>query len=362
LGKKLKVAVIGSGFISNIAHIPAWRSLDKDVEVVAVADVNEGIAKETASRHGIAEYFSDYRLMLDRVNPDIVSVATPNAFHKEPAIASLEAGAHVMCEKPLGINAAQGREMYAAAKRAGKMLFVSQTGRFGPGVAAAKALYDEGYVGTPYFAETNIVRRRGVPKWGNFHIKEQNIAGPGFDIGVHALDTIIWFIGPSPVISASGKAYSEIEKQGEYLVESDIEFSDRFTPRPYLNSEFDVDDFTVAFIRLENNITISMKASWALNAPEETNVTYISGTKGGIQIFPAPVVYTTSGGYMVDIVPKVQTVDLIPFQGHHRCAAHFLRAIRGEEELIVTQEQVLNVLSIIDLIYESDKKNFEVSR
>lgn len=360
---KLRAAIIGGGYIANMGHIPAWRSLASDVEIVALADVRAQTAKETADRHGIPNHFDDYGVMLEKMKPDIVSVATPNVYHRPATIAALEAGAHVCCDKPLGISEREGREMYATARRCGKLLFTCQTGRFGLGAMAAKALYDEGYVGIPYFAETNIVRRRGVPKWGLFHMKEHNAAGPGFDLGVHALDTILWMIGSPPVVSVSGKSYSEIEKQNEYLVEA---FTDHatpgaFTPRTYDAREFSVEDFAVALVRLQDNITISMKVSWALNAPEETNTTFISGTKGGLRIFPAPEVYTTAAGYLVNIVPQIKTQD-IPFGGHHRAAAHFLRAIRGEESLIVTEEQVLNVLRILDLLYESDAKNFEIAR
>jgi predicted dehydrogenase len=170
-------------------------------------------------------------------------------------------------------------------------------------------------------------------------------------------------IGSPPVVSVSGKSYSEIEKQNEYLVEA---FTDQarpgaFTPRKYDAREFSVEDFAVALVRLENNITISMKVSWALNAPEEANTTFISGTKGGLRILPTPEVYTTAAGYLVNIVPQIKAQD-IPFGGHHRAAAHFLRAIRGEEALIVTEQQVLNVLRILDLLYESDGVNFETAR
>ena len=362
MSNKYKVAIIGAGFIANVAHIPAWRSLACDVEIVALVDVRKETAEETAKRHSIPYWFDNVEEMLDKIKPDIVSVTTPNRFHKECTTAALEAGAHVMCEKPLTVKEEDGREMYATARRCGKMLFVSQTARFGAGTLAAKALYDEGYVGTPYFGEANIVRRRGVPRWGFFHMKEHNEGGPGYDLGVHALDTILWIMGSPSVVSVSGKAYSEIEKQKEFLVDvfTDDVPPGAFIPRKYSGGEFDVEDFMTAFIRLENNITLNMKVSWALNAPEEANTTYIAGTKGGLRISPTPEIYTTAAGYMINIVPKFSVVDT-PFYGHHRAAAHFLRAIRGEEELIVTEKEVLNVLRILDLLYKSDEKNFETS-
>ena len=116
---KLRVAVIGTGMIANSAHFPALNILRKEglVDVVAVADIRETAAAETAKRHSVDRYYTDPQKMLDEVKPDFVAVCTPNMYHKEWTIKALEAGAHVACEKPLGLSVADVNEMWDTAER-----------------------------------------------------------------------------------------------------------------------------------------------------------------------------------------------------------------------------------------------------
>ena len=208
MSEKLRVAVIGAGQIANSAHIPAWKSTE-GVEIVAVVDNRENVAEITAKRYNIPNVYKDYKVMLEEIKPDIVSVCTPNNFHKPCAIAALEAGAHVLCEKPLSVSEKDAREMYDVAHRCGKYQMASQSMRFDTRTKAAKALYDTGIVGDPYYVQANLVRRRGIPKWGFFHMKEYNTAGPGFDLGVHVLDLLLWFMGSPAPISVSGRNYEK---------------------------------------------------------------------------------------------------------------------------------------------------------
>ena len=119
-GDRYRVAVIGTGMIATDGHIPAWKHLSQDVEIVAVADLQEDRAKLVARTEGIPLAFGDWRRMLAEAEPDIVSVCTPNAFHREPTVAALEAGAHVLCEKDGGNLPRQcHRNVHCREKRPG---------------------------------------------------------------------------------------------------------------------------------------------------------------------------------------------------------------------------------------------------
>ncbi len=187
MGKKLGVAIIGTGMIANIAHIPAWQALKDQVEFVGMADALPERAKATAKSVGLTEDkgYGDPVKMLEECKPDIVSVCTPNCFHKQWTIEALKHGAHVLCEKPIAPGYADALEMYKVAEQVGKVLFVGQSSRFMPEAEAAKEIVSTGVLGDVYYAETSACRRRGVPKWGQFHIKEDNGGGPVYDIGVH---------------------------------------------------------------------------------------------------------------------------------------------------------------------------------
>ena len=103
-GSRYRVTVIGTGMIATAGHIPAWKHLADAVEIAAVADLQQDRAELVAQTQGIPRGYGDWRRILEESEPDIVSVCTPNAHHREPAIAALQAGAHVLCEKPIATS------------------------------------------------------------------------------------------------------------------------------------------------------------------------------------------------------------------------------------------------------------------
>lgn len=360
---KFKVAIIGAGMIANAAHIPAWKDLSNDVEIVAVMDIFEANAQNTAKAHGIPKAYTNAEKMLEECKPDIVSVCTPNCYHKQYTIMALQAGAHVLCEKPVATSARDAAEMFDTADRVGKLLFVGQTMRWSGNVIAAKEFADLGKLGEMYYAETASLRRRGVPKWGMFHMKEHNAGGPLYDLGVHALDALLWIMGNPKIISASGATYLKIANRDEGLRTSLADSGAPlgvFTPRPYDYREFNVEDFGVGFMRLEGGATIYLKASWAANIAEGMGGTFILGTEGGLKLQPLTYV-TNMGSYQVDVTPHIPQERQVAFYGHYKECEHFVRVIRGEEkELLVKRAEALNVMRALDAIYKSAEVGHEV--
>lgn len=360
---KLSVALIGAGMIANAGHIPAWRNLHDDVELVGICDVDERRARDTAQRHGIPQAFGDHRVMLAALRPDIVSVCTPNAYHAQYAVAALEAGCHVFCEKPIATSLAEAQAMYAAAERAGRVLMVSQTMRWGPQQIAAKQLAQKGTLGEIYYAETAAMRRRGTPQWGQFHIKSASGGGPVYDLGVHILDSLLWIMGNPRVTAVSAVTYAKLARQDEQLLTS-LAASGApvgvYNPRPFARAEFDVEDMAAAFIRLETGATIAFKTSWAANVPDGWGGTMIVGDRAGLQFDPLTL-HGAVGAYQADITPLVPSQPDIPFYGHWLAAEHLLHVLRGQQELIVQPAEVLNVMRTLDAIYRSAAAGHEVA-
>ena len=360
---RLRVAIIGAGMIANVGHIPAWRDLGDEVEVVAVASLHMQSARGTAERHEIPLAYDDPQRMLDETEPDIVSICTPNVYHREWALAAFRSGAHVLCEKPIATSYADAVEMYRAAESAGKILFVGQSGRFSGEMRAAKELVDAGSLGEIYYAEASALRRRGVPTWGKFHMKEHSGGGPLYDLGVHVLDAVLWIMGNPLVVSASGVTYAKLAASDEDLLTTLADSGAPvgvFTPRPYDWREFDVEEMAVGFLRLENGGSISIKASWAANVADGTGGTFLLGTKGGLHLRPLRLIGTL-GRYQVDATPKIPEEPSIPFYGPWRQAAHFVNVIRGHEDLIVSRDEVLNVIRALEGLYRSAREGREVS-
>jgi predicted dehydrogenase len=147
--KELRVAVIGAGRWAQRAHIPGWQR-DERVEVAALVDLNAALAKETADRFGIARAATDYRDVLEDPTIEVVDVTTGNEAHFEISWASLEAGKHVLCEKPVHHDARETSRAAALAQAKGLKTKLGFTFRYAPAIQYAKDLIDEGFVGVPY--------------------------------------------------------------------------------------------------------------------------------------------------------------------------------------------------------------------
>ncbi|KAA2301378.1 Gfo/Idh/MocA family oxidoreductase, partial [Clostridioides difficile] len=135
-----------------------------------------------------AEVYTDYQELLKDESLDIVHVLTPNISHAEISIAALEAGKHVMCEKPMAKTSAEAQLMLEAAERTGKKLTIGYNNRFREDSQYLKKVCEAGDLGHIYFAKAHAIRRRAVPTWGVFLDEEKQGGGPLIDIGTHALD------------------------------------------------------------------------------------------------------------------------------------------------------------------------------
>jgi predicted dehydrogenase len=362
MAKRLKVGIIGTGMIAVAGHIPAWQNLKEEVEIVAGADILPDRAKLVAKTYGIPHAYGDWKKMLRELKLDIVSVCTPNSYHKEHTIAALKAGAHVLCEKPVATSRADAAEMYAAADKAGRLLMVGQTARFSPKSRAAKEIADSGKLGEMYYAETYYLRRRGIPKWGQFHMKVHSGGGPIYDLGVHAIDLLFWIMGNPKPVAVSGATYTKIGNRDEQLATSLADSGAPMgvlTPRPYNWRDFDVEDMAAGFIRLAGGGAVAFKTSWAANIPEGTGYTMILGSEGGLILDPLTL-STNQGSYQVNVVPQVPGGFKVDFSGHWEEVIHFVNVIRGKEELIVKREEVLNVIGVLDALYKSAAEGREV--
>lgn len=360
--RTLKVGIIGTGMITVSGHLPAWKNLSADVEVVAVADILEDRARLVARTEGIPHAYGDWRKMLKEQKLDVVSVTTPNAYHKEQTIAALKAGAHVLCEKPVATCRADAVAMFEAAEAAGRILMIGQTARFTPRSAAAKEIIDAGRLGEMYYAETWFLRRRGIPTWGQFHMKKHSGGGPVYDLGVHALDLLFWLMGSPRVVAVSAAAYTKFGNRDEGLATSLADSGAPLgvlTPRPYNWKDFDVEDMAAGFVRLAGGGTVAFKTSWAANIPENSGGTMILGTEGGLVLDPLTLV-TNMGRYPVNVQPQVPAGRNVEFAGHWDETAHLVRVIRGQEPLMVTRDEVLSVIGTLDALYESSKLGREV--
>ena len=352
-----KVCIISCGMIANSAHIPAFKHFSEDYEITAVCDVNETAAKETAERHGIKNYYTDAKEMLQTEKPDVVSVCVPNCFHKEYTIMALEAGANVLCEKPLAFTYQDAAEMFECAEKNGKVLMACQSMRFTPDRLAAKKYIEENGLDDIYYGELSRTRRRGIPFWGTFHMKKISCGGAFVDIGVHMLDALVWLMGNPKVksVTASTKQNHRDEigsLKGSGALTGKVDHAREFNP-----DEMDVEDFSCGIITFENGAEVSFKVAWATNMPESADIRLI-GKKRGI-FLPECKVYSGEDGEE-NLDTKENPYD-VQFPGHIYIADNLRNVLKGKAEMIIKPEETLNVSRIIELFNKSAELGREVS-
>jgi predicted dehydrogenase len=206
-------------------------------------------------------------------------VAVPTFLHAPIAVAALERGIHVLSEKPIARNAAEGRAMVDAARKAGRVLDVAFNHRRRGDIQALKGVIDDGGLGRPYYAKASWLRRSGIPTLGSwFTNPELAGGGPLADIGVHALDYALHLLGEPKVVAVSAATHSELGPQGRG---GGKEYSALAS-----SHAFDVEDFATAFLRLEGGGTLLIEASWATYRETDDLLDFTIPGRG-----PAPGVY-----------------------------------------------------------------------
>ncbi len=343
-----RAAIVGAGWIADHGHLPGYARAG--VEVVAIADIDEAAASELASKHGVGRVDTDWRTMLAEVQPDVVSVCVPNMWHAEIALGAIEAGAHVLCEKPLATSVDEAERMFAAAHEANVVLMADQNTRFQPRNRVLREAVDRGDLGAVYFAETVYARRLGIPGWGSFTSQAASFGGAVCDIGVHALDLAVWLMDNPRPVSVSATTATEFGTRDEVA---------DARGRHWEPSAFDVEDFGAAFVRFElpsgRDASLVLRASWAAHIEGNEEWLQLVGTEGGVRNDP-PVRYRLDGGEQ--LTEPLEDPTHAP--GWNEAIAHFVDCVRGDASPLVTPEETLNVQRVLNGMYDSAALGREV--
>jgi predicted dehydrogenase len=197
----LRIALLGSGAVSNVLYRPVLQEIHDDVELVGIADLNRQSAEPLLKEFPSAKYFTEYKLMLEKLRPDAVIVALPHFLHKPASVDALRMGIHVFCEKPMAITSDECDQIEAAVSATGKVFCVNLFRRWFPSVQEMKRLIDARALG----ALTSFEATEGAPYgWPamSFSFFDRKISGGGvlMDSGVHTLDLLQWWLGPIDVV------------------------------------------------------------------------------------------------------------------------------------------------------------------
>ena len=347
--KHVNVAVIGLGM--GWAHLKGYAE-HPGCTITAVCDVDKARLGRAAAEFKLDEsrcfatIAALFRAARD-LKLDAVSVVLPNTFHAPVTIQALRGGLHVLCEKPMAMNAGQARRMIAEAKKARRTLGINLSFRFTPQSRALKDIVDAGKLGRVYYAHTRWWRQRGLPGLGGwFGTKKLSGGGPVIDLGVHRMDLAMWLMGGPRPVAVSAAVYNPI---GSRLAREE-------------RKTFDVEDLGAAFVRFDGGATLALEASWAgFCGKNEDMVTEVLGERGGIvqrnlgegYDFEARV-FSEEGGSLVETLIKRR---LGPTPSPY---GEFVDAILEGRPTLATGEDGLKVQQVLDAIYLSARVGKEV--
>ncbi len=348
----VKIAIVGAGGISN-SHIAAYQKTP-NAELYALCDINPDRLKYMGERYGITRLYTDEAEMLRELPEiDAVDVCTWNSAHAPCSIMALNAGKHVLCEKPMAMSVAEAEEMKAAAEKNGRLLMIGFVRRFGADCNIVADLIKNGDLGDVYYAKTVNLRRNGNPG-GWFGEKARSGGGPLIDLGVHSIDLVRYLMGKPHAVSVYGSTYEKLGSR------PDIK-----TPKFYVSASAtdhdicDCEDLASVMIRFDNGATLFVEMSYSLNVGQEQNSIELFGDKAGVKMDSEVHVYSQMNGYMSDISLVGKTgMDMgDSFRGE---IGHFIDCIQNGTPCRNSAEDGIEMMKILMASYESAQSGHEV--
>jgi len=355
--KKVKVGVIGVGLIAQLAHIPAYQ--EAGAEVVAICDIVEERAKKVAEKFSISRIYTDYKQLLSDPDIEAVSICTPNYLHAQMTIDALESSKHVLCEKPMAVNAKEAEAMLKAARKSEKILMMGFNNRFRGDAQKLKQFIDSGKLGEIYYARVGYMRRRGTPR-GWFTVKAESGGGPVVDIGVHIIDLTRYLMGnpkPVSVFATTYKKFPEYHLDGRQTWDSsDVRDGLRDGK---LN---DVEDLATAMIKFDNGATMFVEVAWAANISGDKFYVNLCGTKAGVELDSYNPIH--KGARNNDALLKLfgeemnslvdYYIDPPKVKSHFEEIKYFLSCVKENKQPETCKaEDGVEIQKILDAIYES---------
>lgn len=348
---KIKVGVIGVGSIS-LEHLNAYQK-HPNVEIYALCDLDSEQLNKRGEKFGINRLFTSAEEMLKLPELQAVSICTWNAAHAPLAIAALQAGKHVLCEKPMATNAKDAQAMANAAKESGKLLMIGFVRRYGNDCTILKDFINQGSFGDIYYAKATYLRRKGNPG-GWFGDKARSGGGPLIDLGVHVIDLTRYLMGNPKPVSVYGATFQKLFDR------RDVKSDPGYRAAGATDHDIcDVEDLASAMIRYDNGSVVTVEASFSLNIAKPVGRIELFGTKAGAKLEPDLEIYTEMNGYMADV--KLPMKTSLDFDGLFQNEInHFIDCIVNGSKCISPAEDGVTLMQILDAIYESAATGHEV--
>lgn len=331
-GRRVRIGIVGTGVISQLTHLPILAER-ADVDLSAVADLDEAKAKALAQRFGIPRVVDDGALLADEDIEGVV-ICAPSFLHEGIAAACLEAGKHVLVERPLALSAGGVRHLLEVSEKAEKGVVLGMSHRYQPNVRALRSAIADGTLGDISAVRVDWMNRAvRRPRTGWRRRALESGGGALMDLGVPALDLALWVLGYPALNRVSAT-----------------------TP----GDGFDVEEEAHLHAITRDGVVLSMAASWRLHAPEDRHGLWVIGSEGGARLTPLTV-YQQVGGRTLNVTPRQPIPrggEDVFTNGYRRLLDKFVRVVAGTAAAEPPAEQV-TLMSLVEAAYDSAREGRE---
>ena len=331
--KNLKIGLIGVGGTAQVNHIPALMKVE-GLELVALVDRDPEKAQRVAQKFGIPNSGGRIEDLLDREDLDAIDICTPNFLHAPMAIAALEAGKHVLCERPLARSAQEAAAMVKAAKKADRTLMCAVQHRFRADAQLLRKFVEKGDLGDVFLAKAGWLRQK--TEWDSDEwrrTKRESGGGVVLDLGFHMLDLALWVLGQPKVESVTASVHRS--RKGE------------------------VEDSATCFFRLAGGSTLTLELTWGLLMEKDFAYLNLFGSGGAALLNPFRV-HKGMHGTLVNVTPALETSKNQYKQSMEAQVGHFADCLRSGKKPMGTADEILTVMELMDAVYASADTGKEV--
>ncbi|HKQ57114.1 MAG TPA: Gfo/Idh/MocA family oxidoreductase [Candidatus Eisenbacteria bacterium] len=331
--KNLRVGLVGVGAAAQISHIPALLK-SEGVELVALCDRDPEKAARVAAKFSIPHYAARIDGLLADDSIDAIDICTPNFLHAPMATAALEAGKHVLCERPLARSAAEASEMVKAARKADRVLACAVQHRFRSDGQLLRTFASKGELGEIYYAKAGWLRQR--TEWDSDEWRRQKRESGGgvvLDLGFPMLDLALWVMGSPKVTTVSASVHRA--RKGE------------------------VEDSAAAILRLDSGATLALEFTWGLLMEKDFNFLNLFGSGGAALLNPLRF-HKGMHGALVNVTPTLDTGRNQYKHSQEAQVANFVESLRKGVRPMGDAEEILPVMEVLDAIYRSAEQGKEV--
>jgi predicted dehydrogenase len=332
--EKARIGIVGLGSVAQTIHLPILSKFP-DVEIVAVCDSDRAKAQFVADKFKVRRYYNNFeKMLIVEQDLDGIDICTPTLLHKEMAIAALEEKNDVLVEKPLARTSLEAEEIAAVAKKCHQALMVGMNNRFRPDAMILKSFIEDKALGKLFYAKAGWFKKLNTESaW--LTKKTQSGGGVVLDLGIVMLDLAFWMMGFPEVKEVAATNYSHHTK--------------------------DVEDSSVAFLKMKNGSTLTIESSWSFESTSDFFYCDCFGTDGSGSLNPFRIIKRMHDN-LVNVAPaSIETPQSLYRKSYENELKHWIGSLRGLHSIISTGDEAVQRMKIVDLIYKSAKRGKAVT-